>query len=42
VFPRKDGPFGVKTMGGNILGKYAPKITQNGREWAISSQKAEK
>jgi len=31
VFPRKDGPFGVRTMGDHIWGKYAPKTPQ---KWA--------
>jgi len=32
VFSRKDGPFGVRTMGDHIWGKYAPKLPQNGCE----------
>ena len=31
VFPCKDGPFGVRTMGDHIWGKYAPKTPQ---KWA--------
>jgi len=32
VFPGKDGPFGVRTMGDYILEKYAPKTSKNRRE----------
>ena len=30
VFPPKDGPFGVRTMGDVIWGKYSPKTPQKG------------
>jgi len=32
VFPRKEVPFGVRTVGDVILGKYASKLPKNGRE----------
>jgi len=32
VFPPKDVPFGVRTTGDHIWGKYAPRTPKNGRE----------
>jgi len=32
VFPPKDGPFGVGTMGDIMRGKYVPKTPQKGHE----------
>jgi len=40
VFPHNDGPLGVTAIGDVIWRKYAPKLTKNGCEYAVSRQNA--